>query len=97
MCVISMVGDHYSDRWRPMVTPPYPSTAAPSNVFVGVSRAEFEALKAEVEEMKALLAAAKRIDELTGQPDCEQADKVKILRQVADLVGVSLDDVLGAS
>jgi hypothetical protein len=86
MCVVSMVGDHYAHRWDQYIAPPtFPW---------GPTRPEFEALKAEVAEMKELLIAAKRIDTVTGQPDCEMADKVALLRKVAEMVGVSLDDVL---
>lgn len=101
MCTVSIIGDHYSDRWK--WVPQYPPVVVPNVnprpqdyniVYSGISRAEFDALKREVEEMKELLIAAKRIDEVTGQPDCEMADKVAVLRRVAELVGIDLDDVL---
>lgn len=101
MCTVSVVGDFYADRWK--WVPQYPPVVVP-NVYppqqhftLGVSRAEFDALKREVAEMKELLIAAKRIDEVTGQPDCEMAEKLAVLRRVAELVGVDLDDVLGAT
>lgn len=93
MCTVSFVGDFYRDRW----TQP-PSVVPPTDHYMIISpvtRAEFDALRREVAEMKELLKAAKRIDEVTGQPDCEMADKVEVLRRVADLVGIDLDDVLG--
>ncbi len=61
-----------------------------------VSRAEFEALRREVQELKKLLLAAKKFDEATGQPDCEVEDKVKLIKAIAKLVGVDLGDVLEA-
>jgi hypothetical protein len=91
MCTVSMVGDFYRDRW----TQPPPMFPDHYMINTPVTRGEFDALKREVAEMKELLKAAKRIDEVTGQPDCEMADKVEVLRRVADLVGVDLDDVLG--
>ena len=87
MCVVSMVGDAYNERWKWV-----PQVPANPNY-----RAEFDALKADVEEMKTLLRAAKRIDELTGQPDCENAEKLAVLRRVAELVGVDLADVIGSA
>ena len=88
MCVVSMVGDHYHDKWN---QPPYKQlfTNTPE-----VSRAEFEALKKEVQEMKALLKRAKEYDERNNEPNCEIEEKMKTLRKIAELVGVNLDDVL---
>jgi hypothetical protein len=43
--------------------------------------------------MKALLLKAKEYDAKTGQADCEMEEKIKVLRQVATLVGVDLDEV----
>ena len=92
MCVISMIGDHYRDQWQQQ-----PFTTTPFDWLNMVPRAEFDALKREVEQMKALLIKAKIYDEAHGEPECELAEKVALLRKVAELVGVSLDDVLGAS
>lgn len=94
MCSVSIVGDYYSDRFK------WVPQQIPAPVFqAGISRFEFEALRAEVREMKELLKAAKRIDELTGQPDCEMDEKLVVLRRIAELVGIDLDNVLarGAS
>lgn len=61
-------------------------------------RAEFEQFRVEVRQemlaLKELLMAAKKFDEATGQPDCEQAEKVEKLRQMAKLVGIDMDDVI---
>ena len=61
-----------------------------------ISREEFDALKKEVADMKELLKRAKAYDERNGEPNCEIDEKMDLLRRVAKLVGVSLDDVLGA-
>ena len=58
------------------------------------SQQEFDELKRQVDEMKLLLARAKKYDEENNEPDCEIDEKMKILRAVAAVVGVSLDDVL---
>jgi hypothetical protein len=57
------------------------------------TRAEFDALKKEVEELKKLLLAAKEFDKNTNQPDCEHEDKIKFIKSVADFVGINLDEV----
>lgn len=61
-----------------------------------VSKEDFDALKAEVEELKILLLAAKRFDEATGQKDCEMDEKVEFIRTVAEFIGVDVDEVFGS-
>ena len=83
-----MIGDHFHDKWK---QPPY------QQIFTNipdVSRAEFEALKKEVEEMKALLKRAKEYDEKNNEPNCEIEEKMAMLRKFADAVGIDLDDVI---
>lgn len=93
MCVVSMVSDHYRDKWSPLGGPPLTPVFPYVGGFDLVPRAEFDKLKADVEEMKALLIRAKLYDEANGEPDCEMTDKVELLRKIAAMVGVSLDDV----
>lgn len=92
MCVVSFVGDaykrHFDDVWPK--GPIYPNGYSP-NVPYGPSQAEFDELKAKVDEMIALLKAAKQYDILTGQADCQMEEKMEFLRKVAKLVGVDLD------
>ena len=83
-----MIGDHFNDKWK---QPPY------QQIFTNipdVSRAEFEALKKEVEEMKVLLKRAKEYDEKNNEPNCEIEEKMAMLRKFADAVGIDLDDVI---
>lgn len=120
MCMVSMIGDEYYDKWRTTPWQPYPQTPYvpyPADdrtskkkdidellksieKVVGadneVSRQEFDDLKKEVEELKKLLAAAKEYDKNTGQPDCEQGDKVEFIKRLADFLGVDLGDVFGS-
>ena len=108
MCVVSMVGDHYNDKWKdlynqqPTITQPIP--VYPSVITVGdntpigtnnifPTREEFDALKKEVEEMKKLLIKAKIYDEKNNEPNCEMEEKITLLKKVAELVGISLNDV----
>lgn len=99
MCVVSMVGDQFSERWRrnPIVEPIIPpGTIVPNTDWLlnPVTRKEFDELKKEVELMKDLLRAAKIYDEENGEPHCEKAEKVELLKRVAELVGVDLEDLL---
>lgn len=62
---------------------------------VPISKEEFDQLKRDVELMKELLKESKAYDERNNEPHCEIEDKMEFLRQVAKLVGISLDDVIG--
>lgn len=94
MCVVSNIGDTYRDmfpnRWPQVPNQPvYP--------IPEISRAEFDALKREVEALKQLLKEAKAFDEATGQPECQMDQKVAFIRQIADALGVDMADVFPAS
>lgn len=91
MCVVSMIGDHYRDKWidRWPNIPAWPAQSEPP-----IPRGEFEALKREVQELKELLKRAKEYDERNGEPDCEIDDKMALLKRVAEAVGIDLDEVL---
>lgn len=91
MCMVSNIGDDWAGKFPknwPQFNPP------PITVPVGVPQSEFDALKAEVKELKKLLKAAKKFDAATGQPDCQMEEKIKLIRAIAKLVGVNLDEVL---
>ena len=98
MCMVSNIGTAAGGAipgQYPCVQPwinPQPNTPPPS--IDSVSRAEFDALRREMEELRKLLVAAKEYDKATGQPDCEIEDKVALLKKHAEIVGVDLDDVL---
>lgn len=87
MCVVSMIGDHYNDKWT---SEPYQQIF---NQFSQISRSEFEQLKREVEEMKQLLIKAKIYDEKNNEPNCEMENKIKLLKDIAKLVGVDLEEI----
>lgn len=89
MCVVSMIGDHFNDKWQ------HSHYQKIFTNFSDVSREEFEALKKEVEEMKALLKRAKEYDEKNNEPNCEIEEKMAMLRKFADAVGIDLDDIIG--
>lgn len=100
MCVVSNIGDYFKDnipKRHPWVTPYTNPQWIPSQtipVSPGPTKEEFEALKKEVEALKELLKAAQIFDEKTDQPHCEHEDKIALIKKIAELVGVDLEDVL---
>lgn len=103
MCVMSMVADTWTgDWWKREIVTPYtpPSPLQPADTpewvkaFVGaVTRAEFEALKKEIAELKELLKAAGRFDRETGQPNCEKPDKLRLIAALAEALGVDFREL----
>ena len=100
MCVVSMIGDHYTQRFAQQY--PQPSGmggTGTSNIFQipapTITREEFLELRKDVLEMKELLLRAKKYDEENSQPHCEQEEKIALLRRMAEQVKVSLDEVFG--
>ncbi len=84
MCMVSAIGDNFKDNF-PNKWPDFtPHT---------ITRLEFDKLKQEVEELKKLLQAAKAFDKATGQHHCEMDEKVKLIKEIAKIVGVDLGDV----
>jgi hypothetical protein len=96
MCSVSMVGDYYGQKWGIQ-----PGLGGGLGGLGGLgsapTMADFEALKREVMDMKELLKRAIDYDKKTGQPDCHLEEKLVVLRKVAELVGVSLEDILPGS
>lgn len=87
-----MIGDHYRDKWDDRQW--FPNIGQLGYLVPPISREEFDALKREVVEMKELLRRAKLYDEKNGEPACEIDEKMDLLRKVAKLVGVDLNDVI---
>jgi len=93
MCVVSNLGD----QWGQTFPYRYPTIPTDSTIVITpgetVTREEFDALRKEVEELKILLLAAKRFDRETGQEDCEMDEKVRLIKEIAEAVGVDLEDL----
>lgn len=100
MCAVSNIGDYWKTQnpWIDKVPSSVPSSIPNTNDYSKylqtVSRAEFDKLKSEVEELKKLLQAAKAFDEKTGQPHCEVEEKVGLIKAIAEALGVDLKGVL---
>jgi hypothetical protein len=104
MCTVSMIGDHYGDKWNPLNpgiqgTQPYPQPKTVEDwsqiLNPPVRKSDFDALKKDVEEMKALLKRAIKYDEMNNEPHCEMEEKVALLKAVAKMVGVDLSEIFG--
>lgn len=94
--MVSNIGDGWKDQFPekwPQFIPQVPSEHNKIIIQPGVSQSEFDALRKEVEELKKLLIAAKDFDKATGQPHCEMDEKVKLIKEIAKLVGVDLGGV----
>lgn len=79
MCVVSGIFDYGFDKWSPR--PAAPSVPFPT--------------PAEIAEFRRLLEAARRFDEVAGEPDCEIEAKKERLRnlltELAELSGFEID------
>lgn len=91
MCVVSMVGDHFNEKWKDKNFQ-FPNLGGYPPLSV-IQAGELEELKKEVREMKLLLLRAVEYDKRNNEPACEMEEKVALLKKVAELVGVSLEDV----
>jgi hypothetical protein len=80
MCVVSMVHDHYFDRFKPYVQPQETKWPWPAEPPV-----DTDELRKLIDEFKEAIAAAKKIDVLTKQPDCVDPEKAKLSARVAEL------------
>lgn len=78
MCTVSMVMDHYQP-----IFPNYPATMI--TIPDSLSPAELKELRALVKEFKEALKAAKLLDRVLKQPDCEDPEKMKLEKRVAKL------------
>ncbi len=81
MCVVS---DYYKDKWDMPI----------DHYGNYVTLNEFLKLKEEVMEMKELLRRALDYDKRNNEPECQLEDKIAKLKEIANIVGVDLTDIL---
>ena len=100
MCVMSMVMDHYGDKWTqppyqpipsaPVVPPiiwPYPLREAPD-----VVQKPFKPLtQEEIDEFRKLLERARQYDKDNNEPDCETDEKKKKIKAIAEANGLKIE------
>ena len=105
MCVVSAIGDNWKQQF-PQKFPDWtetvkywptiqqnPETILLNRTELEAVRKDIEAIRNEMIELKKLLKAAIDFDAKTGQPHCENEDKIALIRQVAEAVGVDLRDL----
>lgn len=80
MCVASMISDHALKQW------PYPNPVIYPTSPPGPTKEQFE-------ELLVLLRAAKKFDELTNQPDCQDTLKKSQLKRIATQLGLDARDL----
>jgi hypothetical protein len=73
---MSMVMDHFHDKWKLY---PTPEPAGPPAIT-----------PAEIEEFRKLLERAREYDRRMNQPDCELDEKRLALKQLARALGVEI-------
>ncbi len=92
MCIVSYIGDNSYRKYENV-----PWIDSTHILSPGPSRREFDALKREVEELKNLLKLGKEYDKKNNEPDCEMEEKLDMLRKLAKMVGVDIEEVLNGS
>lgn len=97
MCATSTVIDNYKLNTLDYgVIRFYPNTITSTPVVelaVPVSRQEFDALKASVEELKRMLLEAKAEDIRNNAPDCEMEEKKQFVLRLAEMFGIDMNEV----
>jgi len=84
MCVVSMVYDHFYDKWR---QPPYTIPILPFVPYIPAISTS------EIEEFRKLLERAREYDKRNNEPDCELEEKRKRLKDLAKELGVDISFV----
>lgn len=96
MYIVSNIGGYFRDVTFPTK---YPNsdwlidTSKYNTVPVNYQE-QINQLRKDIEALKELIIAGKKYDETVGEPDCEHEDKVALIKQLAKLVGVSMEGVL---
>jgi hypothetical protein len=104
MCTVSMIMDHYRDRWAPLVPPTEPQITiwppAPpeaqktpeemQRALAGLRSKEPVITDAEISEFRALLKRAREYDKRMNQPDCEMDEKRAALKAIAAALGIDV-------
>lgn len=83
MCVVSMVMDHYHDKWKPLL-PTYPTI--PTQPVQPVQTIP----QADIDEFYKLLERAREYDRKNNEPECELQEKKDALQAIAKALGVTI-------
>lgn len=93
MCVVSNIGDMGHGMWpNPWKSPsPYDFPSSQPVIFpapyTGPTKEQFE-------EFLKLMRQAKKFDKVMGLADCEQAEKVKWLKELGEYLGCDVSDLV---
>jgi hypothetical protein len=93
MCVVSMVTDHFHDRWtqpRPLCPDPY----VPGSITITgppLFQPPIFPSPDEIAEFRKLLEKARQYDIVHNQPDCGIEDKKIKIKKLAEELGVEID------
>lgn len=88
MCVMSMIEDHYGDKWRPYTWPPHTTPGQGIGPYVPP---EPPISDAEIREFRKLLERARQYDIDHGEPECELDEKKEMLLKIAEQLGLEID------
>lgn len=87
MCVYSMVADDFLKRWPYQPQPAIPMPTFPvepwREPWKGPSKEDFY-------KLVKLLEDAKKRDDEAGTPECEHEDKKRLIREMAEKLGVEV-------
>ena len=86
MCVISMIHDHYRPVWSSPQTVPGTSTHPWELGNIEILRNLTVPEKTALDAFEELCAAARKLDEILGLPDCEDPKKAEWLESVRERV-----------
>lgn len=85
MCALSFVMEQWSP-WVPQPAQQWPSQIGWTEPQPQVAEdATNEYVREMLDSLEKAMEAARKLDELTGQPDCVDPDKAKLLNRVEEL------------
>ena len=98
MCVVSMVIDHYREKWAPYSPiSPLPNSIPPFQLptppFQLPTLYPQVPSPAEIEEFRKLLEKARQYDKKHNHPDCGLEEKKELLRKLAQQLGVEIGEL----
>jgi hypothetical protein len=93
MCVVSAIGDYYRRDTLPNIIPNYTPGTTGAQVVQFATKQDLIRIEQSLIELKSLLLQAIKYDKMMNEPHCEHEDKVRLIKELADAVGVDMTDV----